>query len=175
MKILREMVRSTVMGTDAIDNVMPYVEDKALAALMSEQKRGMCELMEEAKRGLTREEIAEAEGGKLGKTMLKASSKVNAMLRTSRACSSRATKWASSACKSASTKCKRSTTRCPLRQKNCSSSTTKTSALCANSCDHMVSGAAMPMSPSAVFNVFLTICARKRRAFVAPLSSLTMR
>lgn len=80
MKILREMVRSTVMGTDAIDNVMPYVEDKALAALMSEQKRGMCELMEEAKRGLTREEIAEAEGGKLGKTMLKASSKVNAML-----------------------------------------------------------------------------------------------
>ena len=59
---------------------MPYVEDKALAALMSEQKRGMCELMEEAKRGLTREEIAEAEGGKLGKTMLKASSKVNAML-----------------------------------------------------------------------------------------------
>lgn len=80
MKILREMVRSTVMGTDAIDNVMPYVEDKALAALMSEQKRGMCELMEEAKRGLTQEEIAEAEGGKLGKTMLKASSKVNAML-----------------------------------------------------------------------------------------------
>ena len=80
MKILREMVRSTVMGTDAIDNVMPYVEDKDLAALMSEQKRGMCELMEEAKRGLTREEIAEAEGGKLGKTMLKASSKVNAML-----------------------------------------------------------------------------------------------
>lgn len=80
MKILREMVRSTVMGTDAIDNVMPYVEDKALAALMSEQKCGMCELMEEAKRGLTREEIAEAEGGKLGKTMLKASSKVNAML-----------------------------------------------------------------------------------------------
>ena len=80
MKILREMVRSTVMGTDAIDNVMPYVEDKALAALMSEQKRGMCELMEEAKRGLTREEIAEAEGGKFGKTMLKASSKVNAML-----------------------------------------------------------------------------------------------
>lgn len=80
MKILREMVRSTVMGTDAIDNIMPYVEDKDLAALMSEQKRGMCELMEEAKRGLTREEIAEAEGGKLGKTMLKASSKVNAML-----------------------------------------------------------------------------------------------
>lgn len=80
MKILREMVRSTTMGMNAIDNVMPYVEDEALASLMSEQKEGMNSLLAEAKRGLSADEIAAAEGGKLGKTVLKASSAISAML-----------------------------------------------------------------------------------------------
>ena len=96
MKILREMVRSTTMGMNAIDNVMPYVEDEALASLMSEQKEGMNTLLAEAKRGLSADEIAAAEGeakrglsadeiaaaegGKLGKTVLKASSAISAML-----------------------------------------------------------------------------------------------
>lgn len=80
MKIYREMVRSTTMGMNAIDNVMPYVEDEALASLMSEQKEGMNSLLAEAKRGLSADEIAAAEGGKLGKTVLKASSAISAML-----------------------------------------------------------------------------------------------
>lgn len=80
MKIYREMVRSTTMGMNAIDNVMPYVEDEALASLMSEQKEGMNSLLSEAKRGLSADEIAAAEGGKLGKTVLKASSAISAML-----------------------------------------------------------------------------------------------
>lgn len=80
MKIYREMVRSTTMGMNAIDNVMPYVEDEALASLMSEQKEGMDTLLAEAKRGLSADEIAAAEGGKLGKTVLKASSAISAML-----------------------------------------------------------------------------------------------
>lgn len=80
MKIYREMVRSTTMGMNAIDNVMPYVEDEALASLMSEQKEGMNTLLAEAKRGLSVDEIAAAEGGKLGKTVLKASSAISAML-----------------------------------------------------------------------------------------------
>lgn len=80
MKIYREMVRSTTMGMNAIDNVMPYVEDEALASLMSEQKEGMNSLLAEAKRGLSADEIAAAKGGKLGKTVLKASSAISAML-----------------------------------------------------------------------------------------------
>lgn len=80
MKILREMVRSTTMGIDAIDHVLPYAEDENLAKTMTEQKQAMKDLLCEAKKGLTREEIEEAEGSKLTKTMLKASSTFSAMM-----------------------------------------------------------------------------------------------
>ena len=38
MKIFREMVRSTAMGADAIDHLMPYVEDEGLMQVMREQR-----------------------------------------------------------------------------------------------------------------------------------------
>ena len=53
MKILREMVRSTTMGMDAIDHVMPYVKDETLAETMRGQKERLGEALAEAKRGLT--------------------------------------------------------------------------------------------------------------------------
>lgn len=80
MKILREMVRSTTMGIDAIDHILPYAGDDELASLMRTQQLSMSELREQAKRGLSEDEIAAAEGGKLAKTMLKASSTVSAIV-----------------------------------------------------------------------------------------------
>lgn len=80
MKILREMVRSTTMGIDAIDHVLPYAEDENLVRLMNEQKQSMKDMLCEAKKGLTRDEIKEAEGSKFAKTMLKAGSSFSAMM-----------------------------------------------------------------------------------------------
>lgn len=80
MKLLREMVRSTTMGIDAIDNVLPHVEDENLVKTMKTQQQSMKDLLAEAKKGLSREEIEEAEGSKLSKTMLKASSSISAMM-----------------------------------------------------------------------------------------------
>ena len=80
MKILREMVRSTTMGMNAIDHVMPYVKDETLAETMRGQKECLGEALAEAKRGLTGTEIAESEGSKLSKTVLKASSAISAMI-----------------------------------------------------------------------------------------------
>ena len=80
MKIFREMVRSTAMGADAIDHLMPYVEDEGLMQVMREQRETLHGFLCTAKGELTADEAEEAEGGKLSKTMLKASSTVSAML-----------------------------------------------------------------------------------------------
>lgn len=80
MKLLREMVRSTTMGIDAIENVMPHVEDDKLLQTMKDQQMCLKDLLSEAKKGLSRDEIEEAEGSKFSKTMLKASSSLSAMV-----------------------------------------------------------------------------------------------
>ena len=80
MKIFREMVRSTAMGADAIDHLMPYVEDEGLMQVMRKQRETLHGFLCTAKGELTADEAEEAEGGKLSKTMLKASSTVSAML-----------------------------------------------------------------------------------------------
>ncbi len=80
MKIAREMVRSTSMGIDAIDRLLPYTENEALTNVMREQKEDMAQMLTEAKRGLSGDEIAQAEGGKLSKTVLKASAMMSAMM-----------------------------------------------------------------------------------------------
>lgn len=80
MKVYREMVRNTVMGIQAIDNVLPYVEDSALIKTMREQKELLQQYCNAAKNELTKDEVEDAEGSKLGKTMLKASASFSAML-----------------------------------------------------------------------------------------------
>ncbi len=80
MKILREAVRSTSMGIQAIDNVLPYVEDCALVKTIKEQKEILKSYGEKAREELTETEIAAAEGTKFSKTMLKAGASISAMM-----------------------------------------------------------------------------------------------
>ena len=80
MKIFREMVRSTTMGRDAIAHVLPYAEDESLVKTMKEQQQTLEEALKDAERELSPKEADEAKGGKLSKTMLKASSSFSAML-----------------------------------------------------------------------------------------------
>ena len=79
MKITREMVRGTAMGIRAIDNVIRYAENDALIATASAQKEALIRFHDEAAGELSEKQAAEAEGSKLAKAMVKASSAFSAM------------------------------------------------------------------------------------------------
>lgn len=79
-KILKETIRNSSTGVQAIDNVLPYVDDDKLAEIMKEQKQVMCDFYNRAKEGLPAEEVAEAEGNVISKTMMKAGASISAMI-----------------------------------------------------------------------------------------------
>ena len=80
MKIMKEAVRSTTMGKNAIDNIMPYVSDEELKKVIEGQKERLETTLQEAGKELSAEDREEAEGSKLSKTVLKASSVMSAMM-----------------------------------------------------------------------------------------------
>ena len=80
MKITREMVRGTAMGIRAIDNVIRYAENDALIATASAHKEALVRFHDEAAGELSEKQAAEAEGSKLAKAMVKASSAFSAMV-----------------------------------------------------------------------------------------------
>lgn len=78
MKILREIVRNTSMGSQAIDNIFNYIDCDKLKNVVYDQKKTLEDYLSKARTELGDEEFENAKSNPVQRAMAKAGVKMNA-------------------------------------------------------------------------------------------------
>ncbi len=78
MKLYREIVRNTAMGSQSIDNIIGYIECDKLKNLVLSQKEIMEDFYRQAKSQLSEKELEDAKTNRIQQSMLRAGVKMNA-------------------------------------------------------------------------------------------------